>query len=166
MNVLRKKALKFVQKTQAYEIEPHPQSDRLYHINISTNALSNFLEAVKQDDISVQHLEYTPYARHIIASYLLNQVGEEFAELLRSILHDRQSGGFTIGLEGATENTDEYVIGFMGVLHLKKIRTYIESYFANVGDLTNNYLSVAGRPPMSGKAKNSGNNKSTENIYM
>ncbi|NHC42534.1 carbon starvation induced protein CsiD [Bacillus sp. MM2020_1] len=118
MNVIEKKALKFVQKTQAYEIEPHSQSDRLYQINISTNALSNFLEAVKKDDISVQHLEYTPYARHIIASYLLNQVGEEFAELLRSILHDRQSGGFTIGLEGATENTDEYVIFSTAISHL------------------------------------------------
>ncbi|MEH7155868.1 glutarate dioxygenase GlaH [Neobacillus drentensis] len=118
MNVLEKKSLKFVKKTQAYEIKAHPQSDRLYHINISTNALSNFLEAVKQDDISVQHLEYTPYARHIIASYLLNQVGEEFAELLRSILHDRQSGGFTIGLEDVTENTDDYVIFSTAISYL------------------------------------------------
>ena len=31
---------------------------------------------------SVQHLEYTPYERHIVASYLLDQVGEDFGEML------------------------------------------------------------------------------------
>lgn len=118
MSVIEKKAVKFVQITQTYEIVPHPQSDRLYHIKISKKALAKFLEAVKQDNQSVQHLEYTPFARHIVASYLLDQVGEEFGELLRSIIHDRESGGFTLGLEGVSENTDEYVIFATAISHL------------------------------------------------
>ena len=54
----------------------------------------------------------------IVASYLLDQVGEEFGEVLRNIVHDRESGGFTLGLEGVTENTDEYVIFATAISYL------------------------------------------------
>lgn len=118
MSVVKEKEFKFEKKTETYEVKVHPQSDRLYHIEISKKAIANFLEVVKQDKQSVQHLEYTPYAHHIVASYLLDQVGEEFGKLLKSIVHDRESGGFTLGLEGVTKDTDEYVIFSTAISYL------------------------------------------------
>ncbi|MEH7342555.1 glutarate dioxygenase GlaH [Bacillus sp. JJ1532] len=109
---------KFERKTEKYEIKVHPQSERLYHIEISKEAIQGFLHAVKQDNHTVQHLEYTPYARLIVASLLLDQVGEEFAELLRNIVHDRESGGFTIGLEGVSQETAEFVIFSTAISYL------------------------------------------------
>jgi glutarate dioxygenase len=118
MSIAEKKKAKFEQKTATYEVKIHPQTDRMYHIKISKAAIVKFLETVEQENQSVQHLEYTPYARHIVASYLLDQVGEEFGELIRSIVHDRESGGFTLGLEGVTENTNEYVIFATAISHI------------------------------------------------
>jgi glutarate dioxygenase len=118
MSIAEKKKAKFEQKTATYEVKIHPQTARLYHIEISKTAIAKFLETVEQDHQSVQHLEYTPYARHIVASYLLDQVGDEFGKLIRSIVHDRESGGFTLGLEGVTENTDEYVIFATAISHI------------------------------------------------
>src|SRR5699024_11927040 len=51
-------------------------------------------------------------------SILLDCVGEQFGEVLRGIIHDRESGGFTLGLEGVTEDTDEYVIFATAITHL------------------------------------------------
>jgi glutarate dioxygenase len=109
---------KFEAKTEMYEISIHPQSDRLYQIELSKGAIQGFLHAVKQDNYTVQHLEYTPYARLIVASLLVDQVGADFGEYLRNIVHDRESGGFTIGLEGVSQDTDEYVIFATAISYL------------------------------------------------
>ncbi|MEH7109783.1 glutarate dioxygenase GlaH [Bacillus sp. JJ1764] len=124
MSIAEKSKLKFEMVTEHYQVKAHPQSNRLYHIELSTESLMKFFEAVKKENYSVQHLEYTPYARHIIASHLLDQVGEEFGALLRSIVHDRESGGFTLGLNGVTENTDDYVIFSTAVSHLVGIPNF------------------------------------------
>ena len=118
MTILEMQKGKFETKTAMYEVKIHPQTNRLYYIELSENAIQGFLEAVKQENCSVQHLEYTPYARLIVASLLLDQVGEEFGELLRNIVHDRESGGFTIGLNGVTQDTDEYVIFSTAIAYL------------------------------------------------
>src|SRR5699024_9396917 len=99
-----------VQKTANYEVKVHPQSDRLYHIELSKDAIQAFLDEVKAKDITVERLEYTPYERLIIAAILEEKAGEGFGDLLRSIVHDRETGGFTLGLEGVSKDTDEYVI--------------------------------------------------------
>ncbi|MFS0645942.1 glutarate dioxygenase GlaH [Siminovitchia sp. 179-K 8D1 HS] len=109
---------KFVKKTAGYEVQPHPQSDRLFHISISKEAIAKFLAEVEDRGISVQRLEYTPYERLIVSSILQDFVGEDFGETLRGIVHDRETGGFTLGLEGVTENTDEYVIFATAITHL------------------------------------------------
>ncbi|MEH7482730.1 glutarate dioxygenase GlaH [Neobacillus drentensis] len=116
--IVEKQKGKFETKTEKYEINVHTQSDRLYHIELSRDAIQGFLNAVKQDNHTVQHLEYTPYARLIVASLLLEHVGEEFGELLRNIVHDRESGGFTIGLEGVSQDTDEYVMFSTAISYL------------------------------------------------
>lgn len=118
MSILETKKAKFEKKTETYEVKAHPQSNRLYHIELSEDAIQGFLNAVKQENYSVQHLEYTPYARLIVAALLLDKVGAEFSELLRNIVHDRESGGFTIGLKGVSQDTDEYVIFSTAIAYL------------------------------------------------
>lgn len=109
---------KFVKKTAGYEVKPHPQSNRLFHITVNKEAIAKFLAAVEEKNISVQSLEYTPYQRLIVSSLLQDFVGEDLGETLRGIVHDRETGGFTLGLEGVTENTDEYVIFATAITHL------------------------------------------------
>jgi glutarate dioxygenase len=118
MRMMEKTNAKFEMVKENYEVKVHLQTNRLYHIELSEQSIANFLATVKKESCSVQHLEYTPYARHLVASYLLDQVGEEFGELLRSIIHDRDSGGFTLGLQGVTENTNEFVIFSTAISHL------------------------------------------------
>ncbi|OIK14703.1 protein CsiD [Bacillus sp. MUM 116] len=118
MSIAEKTFAKFERVTENYEVKVHPQTNRLYHIQLSKESIVKFLNRVAQESYSVQHLEYTPYTRLLVASLLLEEVGEEFGELLRSIVHDRESGGFTLGLEGVTENTDEYVIFATAISHL------------------------------------------------
>ena len=112
------KEMKFVKKAANYEVKAHPQSGRLYHIEIDKEAIAKFLAAVEDKNISVQSLEYTPYQRQIIASLLQDFVGEDLGDVLRSIIHDRETGGFTLGLEGVTEDTDEFVIFGTAISHL------------------------------------------------
>ncbi|MGM0852741.1 MAG: glutarate dioxygenase GlaH [Bacillota bacterium] len=109
---------KFETITEMYSIKMHPQSNRLYHITLSQDVIQGFLNALKQDNQTVLHLEYTPYARFIVASLLVDQVGEEFGVLVRSIVHDRNSGGFTIGLEGISQDTNEYVMFSTAISYL------------------------------------------------
>lgn len=118
MVITEKQRGKFETKTNRYEVKVHPQTDRLYHIQLSKKAIQGFLNTVKEENYSVQHLEYTPYSRLIVSSILLDHVGEEFGELLRNIVHDRESGGFTIGLDGVTEDTEEYVIFSTAISYL------------------------------------------------
>ncbi|WP_419955274.1 glutarate dioxygenase GlaH [Neobacillus niacini] len=118
MVITEKQRGKFETKTNRYEVKVHPQTDRLYHIQLSKKAIQGFLDTVKAENYSVQHLEYTPYSRLIVSSILLDHVGEEFGDLLRNIVHDRESGGFTIGLDGVTEDTDEYVIFSTAISYL------------------------------------------------
>ncbi|MFD1707398.1 glutarate dioxygenase GlaH [Siminovitchia sediminis] len=116
--------LKFIKTGKAYEVKPHPQSNRLYHIEIDKEAVAKFLAAVEEKNIIVQSLEYTPYQRHIVASLLQDFVGEDLGETLRAIVHDRESGGFTLGLEGVTEDTDEFVIFGTAISHLVGIPNF------------------------------------------
>ncbi|RST71480.1 carbon starvation induced protein CsiD [Siminovitchia acidinfaciens] len=110
--------LKYLKTGKAYEVKEHPQSKRLYHIEINKEAIAKFLAAVEEKGITVQTLEYTPYQRQIISSLLQDFVGEDLGDVLRSIVHDRETGGFTVGLEGVTEDTDEYVIFGTAISHL------------------------------------------------
>jgi protein CsiD len=118
MGIAEKQKAKFEKATPYYQVKVHPQTNRLYQIELSKESMAKFLDTMRQKDFSVQHLEYTPYARFLTASYLLDQVGEEFGVLLRNILHDRETGGFKLGLEGVTENTDDYVIFSTAISHL------------------------------------------------
>lgn len=108
--------MKFAHKTEKYEIMPHPQSKRLYHIQLENSVLEEFFEKTK--DINPQMLEYIPYMRYVLAGYLNDIAGRSFAESLNNILHDRETGGYTIGVQGTTDNTDDFVKFGTAISHL------------------------------------------------
>lgn len=115
---------RFVQKNSKLEISYNAQSKRLLDIKLSQEVVKNFLDRIRKEEISVQHLEYTPYERQVIASYLDEEVGNEFGNMLRDIVNDRETGGFTIGLEGVSKDTDEYVIFSTAIAHLVGISNF------------------------------------------
>ena len=102
MSIAEKKKAKFEREQRAYEVKVHPQTSRLYHIQISKEVMPSFWTVSENDQylFNIWNIHHMPT---YVASYLLDQVGEEFGELLRNIVHDRESGGFTLGLEGVTK---------------------------------------------------------------
>ena len=116
MSMVEEKSSKFVQTTETYEVKSHPQSNRLYHIEIKPGIVQQFLELNK--DVSTQRLEYVPYMRHIVADELQQLLGTSFTTLICNILNDRESGGFTIGVQGETKDKDNYVLFSTALTHL------------------------------------------------
>ncbi|MGP4074615.1 glutarate dioxygenase GlaH [Halobacillus sp. K22] len=107
---------------EGYAIKPHPEHDRLYHIEFEKQVIDQFLHEVQ--DISDEQLEYIPYQRFIAANTLLNLVDEDFGDTIRTILHDRNSGGFTVGLQGRTEDAQDYVKFSTALSHLAGIPNF------------------------------------------
>ena len=90
-----------------YEIAPHPEHPRLLKLTLNPEALSAYLADVKS--IDVQNLEYVPFMRFHMARRLIAHLGQDFADTLVRIVKDRKHGGFVLGLEGLTQDSDEYV---------------------------------------------------------
>ncbi|WP_369824986.1 glutarate dioxygenase GlaH [Sporosarcina sp. P13] len=90
----------------------------LFDAYLEKDALGKFLNKVRGDNQSVERLEYTPLERRMVASYLLDELGEEFGVILRGIIHDRDTGGYTLGLESVTEDSDEFVIFSTAISHI------------------------------------------------
>ncbi|RXT08760.1 glutarate dioxygenase GlaH [Ammoniphilus sp. CFH 90114] len=105
--LVNEKKMKYEQKQAGYEIIPHPEHHRLYHIKLDQAVISEFLKSTV--DAIPQRLEYTPYARFEMANKMKQLLGEQFQQTIRDILQDRESGGFTIGVQGETSNPDDYV---------------------------------------------------------
>ncbi|WP_227935345.1 glutarate dioxygenase GlaH [Alkalihalobacillus deserti] len=116
MSMIVEKTSRFVQITESYEVKQHPQSNRLYHIEIKQGIVQQFLKLNK--DVSTQALEYVPYMRHIVAGQLQQLLGTSFTSLVRNILNDRESGGFTIGVQGETKDKENYVLFSTALTHL------------------------------------------------
>lgn len=121
MNAVQEK-MKYVQKTDKYEIMPHPKQKRLYHIQLENSVIEEFLAKTK--DVNPQVLEYMPYMRYVIAGYLNDLTGKTFAQNLNDILNDRESGGYTIGVQGLTESTDDYVKFGTAITHLVGVTNF------------------------------------------
>ncbi len=115
---------RFIQKNAQFEARFNAQSSRLIDIHLSTAVVSQFLTQIRSEGIDVQRLEYTPYERQVIASYLEEIVGGNFGDMLREIINDRATGGFTIGVEGVSQATDEYVIFSTAIAHLVGISNF------------------------------------------
>lgn len=108
--------MKFVQKHVDYKIKQHPHHHRLYHIELSDEVIRQFLQEFKGE--GSQTLEYVPYMRYVMAGKLRALLGDSFVKAIRGILHDRESGGFTIGVQGHTKDTEDYVKFATALTHL------------------------------------------------
>ncbi len=105
-----------LQDHDGYRVVRHPTHPRLYHLTLQADRLRAFFAATK--DINVQNLEYVPYMRFILAQKLMECVDSSLQETICAIVRDRDSGGFTIGVEGVTTHHDDYIKFGTAVGHL------------------------------------------------
>lgn len=97
----------FARKDARFEIAAHPLHPRLYHICLDQSVLQNFFSHVAH--IDTKNLEYVPFMRFALAKKLSDLIGGRFTESLRGIVGDRNSGGFTIGVQDSTVDASDYV---------------------------------------------------------
>jgi len=99
-----------------FHVEPHPQHARIQRIVLSEKALDEVLDVCAAH--TVMNLEYTPFARMVLAGQISERLGESFVQLLRGTLHDRSTGGLTLGLQGRSRDTEIFVIFATAIVHL------------------------------------------------
>jgi protein CsiD len=105
-----------------FEVNPHPYHERLVHIVVDPSVLDQFFQDLADDN--VQHLEYVPYMRLVLAGRLQELLGPSFTQTLRELLHNRAHGGFTIGVQGLTERPDDFVKFGTAISHLVGIANF------------------------------------------
>jgi len=103
-------------------VESHPQHSRIQRIVLSEETIDEVIDVCSQYD--VLNLEYTPFARLVLAGQISERLGEPFVNLLRKILHDRATGGLTLGLQGRKEDTGLFVIFATAITHLVGIPNF------------------------------------------
>jgi protein CsiD len=91
--------------------------------------VDRFLEETK--DLTEQRLSYVPYQRSIAADILKTIFGEAFAQRIRDIINDRESGGFTLRPGRKLETIDQQVTLGTAVSHLIGL--------PNFDDMTQNF---------------------------
>lgn len=133
-----------------YEISPHPDHPRLLHLRLNPQALRGFLDNIRH--IDVQNLEYVPFMRFHLAKTLLAHMGEEFAATLQRIVKDRKHGGFTLGLENTSNNSEDFVKFGTAIGHLlgpgnhdSMSGTYYARFLVKHTDASDSYLRQAYR---------------------
>ncbi|MCB6184391.1 carbon starvation induced protein CsiD [Leeia sp. TBRC 13508] len=133
-----------------YQISAHPHHHRLYQVELNTEALTLFIERTAH--ISSQNLEYIPYMRFVIASILAELVDTDFKRRLRAIIHDRESGGFTIGLQESSIDKEVYIKFGTAISHLigtanfdAMSGTYYARFLVKDTDTSDSYLRQAYR---------------------
>lgn len=99
-----------------FKLTTHPTYHRLQHIELDQESLKKFFEAVKE--INVERIEYVPFERFYLAQQLNETLGGNFQTSVRSILHNRNTGGFTIGVQGLTDDINDYVKFSTALSHL------------------------------------------------
>jgi protein CsiD len=99
-----------------FRLHAHQDHPRLMHITVEDDALQAFLEDVR--GIDVQNLEYVPFMRFHLAARLRLHVGDELVAKLPGLVKDRRHGGFTIGLQGLSQDPADYVRFGTAVSHL------------------------------------------------
>lgn len=106
----------FLQSNAKFEVNVHPKQDRLYEVNINRTLLEQFFKEVSE--IDVQRLNYVAFERFYAANVLTNLVGDEFRNQLIGILNDRQTGGFTLSVDGASTSKDDYIKFATAITHI------------------------------------------------
>ncbi|WHY70544.1 glutarate dioxygenase GlaH [Fictibacillus enclensis] len=105
-----------VYSTKSFEVQNHSVHARLRHIVMDNKSLQDFFNEVGH--IDVEKIEYVPFIRFYLADQLRKKAGEGFQEQIREILHDRDTGGLTIGVQGQTNNHDDYIKFSTALTHL------------------------------------------------
>ncbi|MGW8248311.1 MAG: glutarate dioxygenase GlaH [Acidiferrobacterales bacterium] len=105
-----------------YHVEPHPQHARIQRVVLSDEAIDAIVEVCAEYD--VLNLEYTPFARLVLAGQISKRLGEPFVQLLRQVLHDRATGGLTLGLQGRSDDPGLFVIFATAITHLVGIPNF------------------------------------------
>lgn len=133
-----------------FSIARHPHHERLCHVTISPDALRGFFMAVK--DVDVQNLEYVPFMRFMLARALERAVGDAFALTLRKLVHTRATGGFTLGVQGLTDDHHDFVrfgtaVGYLlgPANHDAMSGTYYARFLVKDTDHSDSYLRQAYR---------------------
>ena len=134
----------------AYEISTHPEHPRLLKLTLNTEALNAFLADVR--DIDVQNLEYVPFMRFHLARALVKRLGHDFAQKLVAIVKDRNHGGFTLGLQGLSSDSNDYVKFGTAIGHIlgpgnhdSMSGTYYARFLVKHTDASDSYLRQAYR---------------------
>ena len=103
-------------RSDLYHVEPHSQHPRIQRIVLSDEAMDMVVSACTGH--SVLNLEYTPFARLVLAGQISEVLGEPFVLLLRKVLHDRATGGLTLGLQGRSNDPELFVVLATAIVHL------------------------------------------------
>ncbi|NEU31806.1 carbon starvation induced protein CsiD [bacterium LRH843] len=105
-----------VNQKVSFEVRQHQDHKRLRHIVMDDDLLAQFFNEV--DNISVERIEYVPFMRFYLANRLREKIGREFQNEVRQILHDRETGGLTVGVQGQTGTHDDYIKFATALTHL------------------------------------------------
>ncbi|QXD25086.1 carbon starvation induced protein CsiD [Opitutia bacterium ISCC 51] len=110
-------------------IIPHPMHHRMFQITLDENAVERFLDATS--DLSEESLSYIPYLRSFAADCLQDAVGTAFAQRIHDIIHDRETGAFTLKMTRPLESIHQQVALGTAISHLIGL--------PNFDDMTNNF---------------------------
>ena len=134
----------------AFSVQPHVQHPRLRQIVLHRKVLDAFFEQAAS--IDVQNLEYVPFMRFRLARLLANAAGPGFSDALNHLVRDRESGGFTLGVQGSTQRADDFVKFGTAVGHLlgpgnhdAMSGTYYARFIVKHTDTSDSYLRQAYR---------------------
>ena len=140
----------FFQSTDSFIVKANPHHHRLYHIDFDNEKLRAFFN--ETTEINTQNLEYVPHMRFMLAKKLRSLFGPALQDVLRSILLDRNSGGFTVGVQGVTSSDQDYVKFGTAVSHLigpgnfdSMSGTYYARFLVKDTDNSDSYLRQAYR---------------------
>ena len=133
-----------------FQLSPNPDHERLLDLKLDNAALAGFLADVNA--IDVQNLEYVPFMRFHLASMLAQRMGAGFAETLVRITLDRQHGGFTVGLQGLSSDSADFVKFGTAIGHIlgpgnhdAMSGTYYARFLVKHTDTSDSYLRQAYR---------------------
>lgn len=134
----------------AFHVGAHPTNPRLRRIEVDPDAVRGFFHDVAT--IDVRELEYVPFMRFMIGKRLDTALGGDFGKTVRSIVADRASGGFTVGVAGTTANDADFVRFGTAVAHLvgpanfdAMSKTFYARFTVEHTDTSDSYLRQAYR---------------------
>ncbi|ANB77483.1 protein CsiD [Paraburkholderia phytofirmans OLGA172] len=135
---------------KGFLVSPHPTHHRIMHVTADVDALVGFIQDAQ--DIDVQSLEYVPFMRYHLANLLIQRLGEGFARTLIQLAKDRRYGGFTVGLQGLSDDPADFVKFGTAVAHVlgpsnhdAMSSTYYARFLVKHTDNSDSYLRQAYR---------------------